>query len=366
MKRTYLYLLLIVWGFSNPCNGQIIQTGSLGKSQAVNEGSPRLIKTQGTGDYANVHCGLEDRSGNLWFGTTGEGLYRYDGNSFINFTEKNGLPSNEIWCMYEDNDSNLWFGTGDGVCCYNPSAAMEKDLFFKFRITETSKVSLLSSDLVNDSLAGNAVWSILQDKTGKFLFGTSNGVYRYDGKSITHFLSDSISNVYGLQLKHIQSILEDRNGNIWFASWNQEGACRFDGKSLSSFKPNGDGMVHALLEDRMGNIWFGTRNNGACKFDGKTFTHFADSGSFQNTCIYSMTEDQAGNIWFATETSGAWCYNTSISSTPGVFTNYTVKNGLCHNSVFSIVADRSAKIWFGTRKVSLCNYDGKDFIRFSE
>jgi ligand-binding sensor domain-containing protein len=101
-----------------------------------------------------------------------------------------------------------------------------------------------------------------------------------------------------------------------FASWNVEGVCSFDGKTLSSFNPNDDRMVHAILEDKKGNLWFGTRNNGACFYDGKTFTNFNDLEIFKSSCIYAMTEDDAGNIWFATEPGGVWCYKPSDSLIP--------------------------------------------------
>ena len=45
---------------------------------------------------------LEDRKGNLWFGSIGSGVYYYDSKSFQNFTTNDGLASNEIFCIYED------------------------------------------------------------------------------------------------------------------------------------------------------------------------------------------------------------------------------------------------------------------------
>jgi ligand-binding sensor domain-containing protein len=38
-------------------------------------------------------------------------VYCYDGKTFKNFTEKDGLVNNAIMSMLEDKNSNLWFGT---------------------------------------------------------------------------------------------------------------------------------------------------------------------------------------------------------------------------------------------------------------
>jgi hypothetical protein len=72
----------------------------------------------------------------------------------------------------------------------------------------------------------------------------------------------------------IDCILEVINGDIWFASGmppGGEGVCRYDGKSITSSKPNGDGWIRYIKEDKKGNLWFGRRNHGNFIYDGKTF-----------------------------------------------------------------------------------------------
>lgn len=355
-------LLFLLIGVTS-CKGQAktnLPKDSISELNAIKDGQSKIIKTQGTGPGANVHCGLQDKTGNIWFGTTGEGIYRYNGNTFTNFTTKDGLSSNDVWCVYEDNTGNIWFGTNNGACRYDGKS------FTCIPITSTNESN---SDSGNSTSEENAVWSIIQDKAGKFWFGTSDGVYRYDGDSFTPFLdNDGVINNNSLHLRHIQSIVEDKSGNIWFASWNQEGAIRFDGKTLTSFYPNDDAMVHSILEDINGNMWFGTRDHGACYYNGKVFTSFPDIAFFSSNCVYSMAEDKSGNIWLGTETAGVWSYNPSatLPAGPGNFTNYTIKDGLCHNSVFSVTIDKSGELWFGTRNVGLCSYDGKNFSNFSE
>ncbi|MBP9149275.1 MAG: diguanylate cyclase [Rhodoferax sp.] len=59
---------------------------------------------------------LEDRSGTLWFGTSGQGLYRLRDGGFSTLTLADGLVSNWITALYEDADANLWIGTnGEGL-----------------------------------------------------------------------------------------------------------------------------------------------------------------------------------------------------------------------------------------------------------
>src|SRR3954471_14321345 len=50
-----------------------------------------------------VQAVLQDRAGFLWAGTQ-NGLYRYDGNHFTEFTTREGLPGTRIKSLYETAD----------------------------------------------------------------------------------------------------------------------------------------------------------------------------------------------------------------------------------------------------------------------
>ena len=54
-----------------------------------------------------------DKTGNVWFGTRGGGVSKYDGKRFTNYTTAQGLPSNSIYRSMQDKDGNIWFGTDD-------------------------------------------------------------------------------------------------------------------------------------------------------------------------------------------------------------------------------------------------------------
>ena len=136
-----------------------------------------------------------DKMGNLWFGTQGGGVSRYDGKSFVNFTTAQGLANNVVWSLTEDKRGNLWFGTGGG-------GASKYD--GKFFVNYTTA----------QGLANNSVMSITEDKRGNIWFGTDGGgVSRYDGKSFINFTT-----AQGLANNSVLSITEDKRGNIWFGT----------------------------------------------------------------------------------------------------------------------------------------------------
>jgi ligand-binding sensor domain-containing protein len=359
--------LLLVMAFLTSCNGQ----NKTSQSQIV-EGQSKIIKTQGTNKYGNVHCGLEDKDGNLWFGTTGEGVYMYDGKSFTQFTEQDGLSSNYVYSILEDKAGNIWFGTQAGLCRYDAdmnAASRQEKTFTGIPISVSHDILYPSPSTAPTTGSQKEVVSMLQDKTGKLWFGTNDGVYCYNGASFTRFLdNDNILNKHGLHLKRIQSILEDKNGNIWFASWF-EGLCRYDGRSLTQFKPNDEVWYASIFEDKDGNIWAGRRDKGVCRYDGKDFTNVLQNGIFDSCAVQPSVQDKEGNIWFATEfgditrreaEGGVWSYDGKT------FKNYTTKDRLPHNSVWCVVPDRAGNLWVGTRNTGLCRFDGKTFVSFSQ
>jgi hypothetical protein len=143
-------------------------------------------------DY--VYSMLEDRAGNLWFGTHGGGVSRYDGVSWRTYTATDGLASIDVTSILEDRAGNLWFGTyGGGVSRYDGVSWR----------TYTA----------TDGLASIDVTSILEDRSGNLWFGGNLGVTHYDGVSWCTYTT-----VDGLAVDYVTFILEDHRGNLWFGA----------------------------------------------------------------------------------------------------------------------------------------------------
>ena len=113
------------------------------------------------GDAASsVYWILQDRGGDLWFATEGEGVYRYDGKDVTHYTTDDGLVQNSIWSMCEDRQGHIWFGTNGGGASR-----------FDGQVFQT-----LSR---RDGLAGNRIHQILEDENGDLWFATDNGLTRF-------------------------------------------------------------------------------------------------------------------------------------------------------------------------------------------
>ena len=111
-KQAFTFLTLLIFGAA--CNGQVekeLPNEKVSESRIISANQQKYIKTQSLNKGDNVHCSLQDKAGNLWFGTTGDGVYKYDGKSFTQFTAKNGLNSNSVNHMLEDKDGKIWIGT---------------------------------------------------------------------------------------------------------------------------------------------------------------------------------------------------------------------------------------------------------------
>lgn len=179
---------------------------------------------------------------------------------------------------------------------------------------------------------------------------TENKTADYDPYFIE---SNSINSTIG-PASITRSILQDRNGNIWLATW--EGIIQYDGKTfINHTNKNNLKRFHvfSILEDKAGNIWFGTIGAGVYLYDGKTFTNFNKKDGLVHNSIGCFYEDKTGKIWIGTM-DGISVYNGST------FRNFTTKDGLTNNDVNTIIEDPTRKFWIGTRGEA-CYYQGTIF-----
>ena len=289
---------------------------------------------------------FQDSKGNLWFGTLGEGVVRYDVKTLTYFTDQNGFKSNSVYAINEDKHGNLWFGTDQGVYKYDGKT---------FR-NYNKKDGLIQLEISRKS--------ILVDKLGAIWVGTHAGIFKYDltadirgAKCFSLF--EQLPNI------NVVDIIEDKSGNIWFAS-SENGVFRYDGKKITNFaEKEGLGVNYAggMAQDKAGNMWF-TMKNGICKFDGKAFTEYTAKDGLSGTEFWGIMIEQSGIIW-VTAKGSTTRFDPSIPlPNPNAFTVFTPAHGFtcCVQSMFQ---DLSGRLWWGTGQ-GLYRFDGNRFYQVKQ
>jgi len=338
-----IFLILIIFNYSFP------QRGKYRFEHLTTE----------NGLFQNVvYSVLQDSKGFLWIGTQ-DGLIRYDGYNFKVYKHESGNPNsisnNEIETIYIDKNDNLWIGTlGGGLNKYDG----ETEEFISYQADDQNKFSISS----------NLVMAIYEDQEGTLWLGTDGGgLNRFDrsNNQFTSFKKDSLdSNT--ISNNKVYAICEDRSGNFWLGTFGG-GLNRFDvktkkficykrdpqnPKSLSSDK------IHKIYEDNDSIIWIGTHLGGLNKLvsfseidDSPEFVHFISRNflapnSLGNNTIWSILEDSDGILWIGTQWGLNICDKVNIQK---LFRDDPKDpESINYSSIYSLYEDKSKILWIGT------------------
>ncbi len=189
---------------------------------------------------------LQDTKGKLWVGTQrGLNIYDYRTNSFHLFKPKE-LGNKFIYDIVQDSDSNYWFCTRySGIYKYDPV----KDRLENF----TEKNGLSSNQIISGSKVLN----------GDIWFGTLNGGLIHWEKNSNSF--KSFRKKDGLQNNNVYKILQDKDRSLWFSSNKGITKMKTSGEILKHYS-NHDGLstnqfnFRSGYKDNDGYMYFGSVN----------------------------------------------------------------------------------------------------------
>jgi len=140
-------------------------------------------------------------------------------------------------------------------------------------------------------------------------------------------------------------------------------------KHLSKEDGLSQSRVNSILQDRDGFIWFGT-DDGLNRFDGLKFTIFKNNVSLKSTIsdnwINCIFEDSEGRIWVGTSEGGLNRYEKFTNSFISYHTDSN-KNSISNNNVMSIVQKDKDHLWIGTNDgLNLLNIKTGKFFRYKD
>lgn len=291
--------------------------------------------------------------------------------SLIAITEADTVQElgNNIMLVYQDKKNNYWFGSWeDGLYKYDGK--------------------IITHFTTKNGLPNNRIDEIKEDFKGNIYINTSSGITKFDGK-----------NFIGLKVSDVDGDWKMEQNDLWFKNgWNSGFIFRYDGNvlyklQLPKIKPGEDYIlknpnhpnpytVYSIYKDSKENIWFGTGALGAFRFNGKSFDWILEKDvaeiynepSEPSNGVRSIIEDKEGYFWFNSKFRyKVYDSNNSLNKTrDSIFYSREKSIGSLDGKTdgnlieyLSIAKDNNSVLWIATYNVGVWRYDGKTVTHYT-
>ncbi len=299
-------------------------------------------------DYKIRSILYDDKNG-FWLGMHESGLYHFipETNTLSKYNlsklNENGREPT-VKCIYKYDNDKLLIGTlTKGVHLVDKKTqTLIKEIFYYEN--NTPKRIEFAFDFKEDK-NGN-IW-IASWRMGLFKLNKKTGI-------IKHYQHEN-NNPYSLNNNNLTSIYIEQNGKIWLTTWGgginildtlTEQFAHYTGETNSEIKLLSD-YCTSLYRDDKGFYWIGS-TEGLFRLDeqNKKISTFKSNSIIDNEIIYSIESDQHGNLWISTG------YGINRFSTINFSSiNYETIDGLASNEYYikSSCKLPNGSIAFGSR-----------------
>ena len=318
------------------------------------------ISTETGLSQSDVNCIHQDNLGFMWFGTH-DGLNKYDGYKFtVYYPERNNphsISSNLIWDIENDASGNLWIGTtGNGLNYFDKNT--EEFIHFKNNVND-------ANSLINDNIS-----TICVDNKNRLWIGTNMGLdmldlnKSFDSLKFNHFNLYENEAFSAWDRKTISTIFEDSKNQLWIGgvkglsklSRDQNGDIYF--KLMNEFFGLPNISIRSITEDKFGNLIIGTSRG---LYSIKSNTNSSQAIKFNDESI-NVVLAHNNHIWAGTDEGLLRFKNSSNEVLPKLIIHYKHEpknpdNSLSNNIVKSLFIDNTGIVWVGLNGGGLSKYN---------
>jgi len=270
-----------------------------------------------------LECILAASDGNIWIGSFGVGLSKYNPNAeeFTNYShdpnDSKSIRSNAIRSLVEESNGRLWVGTLKGLDYWNPMTNS-----FERNFKESSDAQILGKEHVRSLFIDNS--GIIWAGTSSPFYGerTDGGLFRIDPITldVKRYVSDN-NDPKSLSNNIVTSVFEDSRGTFWVGTAG-DGLHTMD-REIGVFTKHtydplqpynlsrpptrnfgySEDHIRFIQEDVQGRIWIGTMNNGMNRYDpiSKKVQHFGsregDSFNLPYDALWSSIVTDDNLLW---------------------------------------------------------------------
>jgi len=261
-----------------------------------------LMRDRGPDLIGGVHttAAILDNSGNVWVGTSGEGLFRFtrSASRFLSCTPESGTPSglssSNVISAWKDREGVLWVGTTTDGLNYLPPGSRR---FLPLRHNPHDPSSLPGNWV-------NCIRDIDPDRVWIGMVG-GGGISVYDKRTgVFSRPSERSKTPRSLGSDTVTALHQDRSGRMWVGHFG--GLDRYDAEE-GTFRSiirwsretlGGMGSVAQMTEDGAGNLWLATAGRGLGRLNMRTdeVTWFRndpnDPGSLPTNSVWCLYFDE--------------------------------------------------------------------------
>ncbi len=282
----------------------------------------RSIKFPSSGRVIPIdfHSIYEDREQNLWIGSEGQGLYRFQQQSIQSYSKEQGLIDRNVYPIYQDRNGAIWIG------------AWYKGLsrFYQEKFTNST---------ISDNPRNRLVTAIAEDNRGRLWVATHGGVNVFHDGRFHRSDEPALPNGAVVQVMYL-----DQKGTLWFGT--SKGLVSFkDG--LTRFFSKRDGLagddVRIITQSSTGDLWIGGYG-GLTLLQHDHFVHWVERNGLPDNNIRAICVDSDNVVWIGTYDGGLGRLKD------GKFTRYTMRDGLFDNGAFQILEDGHGYLWMSCNR----------------
>jgi ligand-binding sensor domain-containing protein len=199
-----------------------------------------------------------DENNNLWFGTVPDGLFKMEGDSFINWGFFNSnIAGSEIWSIAVKNSREIFFHTEISPPWVGTQTSMS---FF-----DGSDFKVLANLKYNPSIMGLGGKFCLKNNTTLAIAG-KDGIYEFINGHFKKFGDESIYLKYG---SLVNDFIYDAKTGYWIAT--QDGIFNYQINKSAHYNTSNSGLiqnyVNSIVFDDKNNLFIGTLDKGICIFN---------------------------------------------------------------------------------------------------
>lgn len=320
-----------------------------------------------------VYSIIMDSRGYLWVGT-GDGLSRYNGFIFENYTTRDSLADNFITCGIPDGES-LWFGHMNGRLSYfngkqfhtvnmpqpngspithfakSPDGQIWVSTYSDGLLRLGKEASVVKNYIFKDQIF---IISFVFLDDSELLIGTNTGLLYCRLKEYGEI--EIIRPVAEIPQSKVTCIQKMRDKSVFYIATENDGIYQLtiEDKLFKVSRiiadPDFDFTgIQDIFEDSRLNLWVGSFGNGLIKLIFSTSGEltkvnlFNKANGFATDNVKIVYEDREGNIWSGNYGQGL----TQI--TPKAFSVNTFDKAMYGNDIFSFHSNQQYR-WIGTEK----------------